>query len=199
MDTTTIVAIISALGTIIAALVAALIGLKASSSRHHEQLEVRSRATADIAKRLSSAKPEELPFLEENLDLIGEMDAPKTGRLTEAEITVSPGGHNLLFVVQKDNPRPAFNILTKLTKNGQQIGIVDGLEALLTDPKGGSYRFVWNLFYGVQRGGLQHTLSSYVHPIAINPGNSIQLGIQFIGPDLGMHNLIFMAVRQVHS
>jgi hypothetical protein len=36
MDTSIIIAIISALGTIIAALVAALIGLRASSSRHHE-------------------------------------------------------------------------------------------------------------------------------------------------------------------
>jgi hypothetical protein len=117
------------------------------------------------------------------------MGAPTTSRLKEAEITVYPGEHKLLFVVQKDNPRPAFNVLTKLTNNGQQVGIVDGLEAILTDPEGVSYRFVWNLFYGVQRGGLRHTLSSYIHPIAINPGSSIQLGIQFIGPDLGIDNL----------
>ena len=196
MDTSIIVAIISAMGTIIAALVAALIGVKVAASRNNEQLEARTdvaearaEAVAKIGKRLSTAEPEERPFLEDNLSRLGEMGALTTSRLKQAEITVYPGEHNLLFVVQKDNPRPAFNVLTKLTNSGQQVGIVDGLEAVLTDPEGVSFRFMWHLFYGVQRGGLRHTLSSYIHPIAINPGSSILLGIQFIGPDLGIAQL----------
>jgi hypothetical protein len=195
MDTTLIGAIIGALATIIAALVAALIGLRASASSNHDQLETLEtlvHAVTVIARRVPTAKePEERAFLEGNLELLGEVRAPTTSRLKRAEITVYPGEQDLAFVVQKDNPRPAFNVLTRLTNGGQQVGIVDGLEAILTGPEGVNFRFVWNLFYEYQRGGLAllHTMSSYIHPIAIPAGGSIILGIQFIGPDLGIANL----------
>lgn len=115
------------MGTIIAALVAVLIGGRASASRNHEQLEARAKAAANIGKRLSTVeKPEERAFLEDNLDLLVEMGAQTISRLKQAEITVYPGEHNLLFVVQKDNPRPAFNVLTRLTNSGQQVGISSG-------------------------------------------------------------------------
>ena len=61
--------------------------------------------------------------------------------------------------------------------------------AILTGPEGVSFRFVWNLFYGHERDGLLHTMSSYIHPIAIPPGSSTELGVQFIGPDLGIAKL----------
>lgn len=112
MDTTIIAAIISALVT-------ALIAIKLSASRDREQLETRAQAAAIIAKRVSKTEePEERAFLEENLELLGKAGEATTGRSKQAEIAVSPGEHKLLFVVQKDNPRPAFNILTRLSNNG---------------------------------------------------------------------------------
>jgi hypothetical protein len=190
MDTTVIAAIISGLATIIAALVTALISYKINASRERERLETWVQAVTVIGKRVSTAKePEERAFLEDNLELLGESRGPTTSGLKSAEITVYPADENLVLVVQKDNPRPAFNVLTKITNGGQQVGIVDGLEAILSGPGGLSFRFVWNLFYGYQRGGLLHTMSSYIHPIAIPAGGTTLLGIQFIGPDLGIANL----------
>jgi hypothetical protein len=190
MDTTLIGAIIGALATIIAALVTALIGLRASVSRNREELETLLHAAIVIGRRVSIAEePQERAFLKDNLERLVEAGAETTSGLKRAEITVYPGEQNLAFVVQKDNPRPAFNVLTKITNDGQQVGIVDGLEAILTGPEGVSFRFVWNLFYGYQRGGLLHTMSSYIHPIAVSPGSSNLLGIQFIGPDLGIAKL----------
>lgn len=189
MDTELTGAIIGAAATLIAAL-PALISLKASASSNRELLETFTKAITVIGRRVSQAEdPEERAFLEDNLELLGEVRAPTTSHLKRAEITAYPGEQYLAFVVQKDNSRPAFNVLTKLTNRGQQVGIVDGLEAILTGPEGVNFRFVWNLFYGYQRGGLLHTMSSYIHPITIPPGGSKLLGIQFIGPDLGIANL----------
>jgi hypothetical protein len=190
MDTTLISAIIGAIIGAVATIIAALVSRRASASSNREQLETFVHAVTVIAGRVSTAeKPEERAFLEDNLKLLGEVRAPTTSRLKRAEITVYPEEQYLAFVVQKDNPRPAFNVLTKLANSGQQVGIVDGLEAILTGPEGKSFRFVWNLFYEYQRGGLRHRMSSYIHPIAIPPGGSILLGIQFIGPDLGIAKL----------
>lgn len=193
MDTTLISAIIGAVATIIAAIVAALIGLRVGESRNREQrelLETLVKAITVIGGRISTAEePGERAFLEDTLEVLREVGATTTSRSKRAGITLYPGEQNLLFVVQKDNARPAFNVLTKLTNGGLQVGIVDGLEAILTGPEGVSFRFVWNLFYGYERGGQRHTMSSYIHPIAIPPGGSNLLGIQFIGPDLGIANL----------
>lgn len=190
MDPTLIGAIITALATIIASLGAALISLRSTSSRDREQLVTIVQATALIGKRALAAKEvEERTFLEENLESISEVSPSVERHLKRAEIIVHPGEANLNFVVQKDNPRPAFNVLTKLSNTGQQLGIIDGLETILTGPGSASFRFAWNLFYEYQRSGLLHTLSSYIHPVAVPPGSSLLLGIQFIGPDLGIDNL----------
>ena len=120
MDTTLISAIIGALATIIAALAAALIGLRANASSKREQLEtLADAAIVIIARRVVTAEePEERAFLEENLERLREVRAPTASRLKQAEITVSPGEQDLAFVVQMDNPRPAFNVLTRLTNSG---------------------------------------------------------------------------------
>jgi hypothetical protein len=200
MDTTIISGIIGAVATVIAALVGAWIGSKSQrdrdAARHRELselLEIVTKALAVISRQVSKAEdPKEGALLKDNLDLLGEVRAP-TSPLKPAEITVYPEEQNLVFVVQKDNPRPAFNVLTRLTNHGQQVGIVDGLEAILTGPEGVSFRFLWHLFYEYRRDGLsynlRHTMSSYIHPIPIPPEGSRLLGIQFIGPDLGIDTL----------
>lgn len=189
MDTTLIAAIIGAVATISATLVATLIGRR-TNSQDREKLEALLHAATILGKRASAAaEPEERTFLEDNLELLSEVGGPTKTTLKRAEIAVGPGEEYLALVVQKDNPRAAFNVLTKLSNEGQEVGIVDGLEAVFTGPEGASFRFVWNLFYGRERGGLLHTMSTYIHPIAIPAGGSNLLGIQFIGPDLGIANL----------
>ena len=189
MDTTLIAAIIGAVATISASLIATLIGQR-SNARDREKFETRLHAATLLGNRVSVAKePEERAFLKDNLALLSEVGGPTKATLKGAEITVSPGEEYLALVVQKDNPRAAFNVLTKLTNEGQEVGVVDGLQAIFTGSEGASFRFVWNLFYGRERGGLLHTMSSYIHPIAIPAGGSNLLGIQFIGPDLGIASL----------
>lgn len=102
-------------------------------------------------------------------------------------IALYPAEEYLALVVQKNSPRHYFNVLTRLTNRGQQKSIVDGLEAILTSPRGEIYKFAWNLFYGQE--GLLHTMSSNAHPVEIPPDDSRLLGIGFIGPDSGIDKL----------
>ena len=155
-----------------------------------ETLETAKQAATTLEELVPRAeKSEERALLESDLELIREfireVGISKTSHLKQGEITVYPEEGYLFFIVQKDNPRPAFNVLIRLSNNGQQVGIVTRLEAVLTGPKGVSFSFLWHLFYDrkLQRGGQLHTLSSYTHDIPIPPGGSELLGIQFIGPD----------------
>lgn len=191
MDTTLIAAVVSALATIIAALVTALVGQRTNASRERERLEAFLHGATVIGRRVSTAEqPEERAFLEDNLDLISQVTPPLRGG-DKPDITVSPREPALVLVVQKGNPRPAFNLMLLIENSGQQLGIVDGLEAILTGPEGVGFRFQWNLFYAYQHqhGRMLHTMSSYIHPVAVPPGGGQLLGIQFIGPDLGIGQL----------
>ena len=172
------------------------VDLEAFEKRVQEAIEAAKQAATTLEELKSRAeKSEERALLESDLDLIRkfirEVGISKTSHLKQGEITVYPEEGYLFFVVQKDNPRPAFNVLIRLSNSGQQVGIVTRLEAVLTDPKGVSFSFLWHLFYDrkLQRGGQLHTLSSYTHDIPIPPGGSELLGIQFIGPDLGITDL----------
>jgi hypothetical protein len=187
MDPTVLSALIGAGATIVGSVLAALIGLRIGGSRDRERLGAVTRTAGDLGRAVSTADdPEERAFLAENLAGLGEVRADTAKR---AEVSIEPAEPHLALIVQKDNPRPAFNMLTRLTSRGQQVGIVDGLGAMLRGPDGFTMRFVWNLFYGRERGGLLHTLASYIHPVAIPPGGSMVLGIQFVGPDLGLAEL----------
>ncbi len=194
MDSTIIGAIIGGLATIIGGLVTALLTLRASASRNREELktiyDAGFNAAVKISDRASNAKePEERAFLQDNLKVLEGLTSETTTNFKEAKVKIQPEEQRLLFVVQKDNPCPMFNILTRLTNETQQVAMVDGLEAILTGPEGVSFRFVWRLFYSVKRGGSLHTMSSYVHPLVLEPTSSRIVGIQFVGPDLGMAKL----------
>ena len=190
MDATLLGALIGAAATIVGSVLAALIGLRIGGARDRQRLDAVAKTAGDIARVVPTADdPEERAFLAENLEGLGELRAAASPRARRAEIAVEPAEPYLALVVQKDNPRPAFNMLTALSNQGQQVGIVDGLETVLKGPAGFTMRFVWNLFYGRERGGFLHTLASYIHPVAISHGKRVVLGIQFIGPDLGMSKL----------
>jgi len=93
-----------------------------------------------------------------------------------------------LLVVQKGEPRPLFNVMTTFTNDGHQASVVDGLEAILKGPGGIDFKFQWRLFFR-EEGGELHLKTSYVHPLVIPTRGSLQLGIQFVGPDFGIENL----------
>lgn len=189
MDATIIAALIGALATIIAALIAALIAQRSGAARDREQMATMIDAATIIAQRLATTREaEERAFLEENLETLRQVD-PRQHAPKPETVSLVTAESQFLLVVQYQNPRPAFNILMTILNNGDQVAVVDGMEAVVTGPDGRQQRFNWHLFYGIQRGGTLHTVASYVHPVAVPPGEMRSLGIQFIGPDHGLDRL----------
>lgn len=188
MDADVISAMIGALATVIAALIAALVAQRSGAARDRKQMAMMIDAATIVAQRMATTTAaDERNFLEENLETLRQVNPrhspkPETVALTTAE-------SHMLLVVQYENPRPAFNIQLTILNNGDQVAVIDGMEAVLTGPDRRQQRFHWNLFYGVERGGTLHTLASYIHPVAIPAGEPRSLGIQFIGPDPGPDSL----------
>jgi hypothetical protein len=97
------------------------------------------------------------------------------------------------LVVQKDNVQtPWFNLDCHLINESQRPGRLRRLETMVTPSGKRGIQFMWHLFYEYLPGGQVQEKTADAGPLALGPGESQLLGVQFIGPRLDW-NLLWSA------